>query len=186
MLINYSTVNVCFILFLFFFRLIWHLHSVLSSASSSGTCATAMSPFSASINRLVCLPLLWQLHPQRPSPNIPIIFPTCPNHLSLDFLVFSPNRPTCVVRLIYSFLILSILVIPNENRNIFNCGTFISASCLFVSATIAGPPATIAGRHSPFTLAGTRQSQIAHGILLQPLYPACIAILKLVFNDIEL
>ena len=33
---------------------------------------------------------------------------------------FSPNRPTCAVALVYSFLILSILVTPNENRNSSN------------------------------------------------------------------
>ena len=63
----------------------------------------------------------------------------CPYHLSLASRVFSPNFPTCAVPLIYSFLILSILVTPNENRNIFNSATSISASCLFVSATVSNP-----------------------------------------------
>ena len=58
----------------------------------------------------------------------------------------------------YSFLILTILVTPNENRNTFNYVTSISASCLFVSATvsnlynIAGLTATL--YTFPFTLAG--------------------------------
>ena len=38
---------------------------------------------------------------------------TCPYHLSLASRVFSPNRPTCAVPLMYSFLILSILVSPS-------------------------------------------------------------------------
>ena len=53
--------------------------------------------------------------------------------LPLEF--FSPNRPTCAVPLMYSFLILSILVPPNENRYIFNS----AALCLFVSATVSNP-----------------------------------------------
>ena len=103
---------------------------------------------------------------------------TCPYHLSLASCVFSPNRPTCAVPLMYSFLILSILVTQvNENRNIFNCATSISASCLFVSATVSNPY-NIAGLTAtlytfPFTLAGTRLSQITPDILLQPFHPAC-------------
>ena len=55
---------------------------------------------------------------------------------------------------------MSILVTPNENRNIFNSATSISASCLFVSATVSNPY-NIAGLTAtlytfPFTLAGTR------------------------------
>ena len=69
----------------------------------------------------------------------------CPYHLGLASRVFSPNFPTCAVTLMYSFLILSILVTPNENRNIFNSATSISASCLFVSATVSNPY-NIAGR----------------------------------------
>ena len=77
----------------------------------------------------------------------------------------------------YSFLILSILVTPNENRNIFNSATSISASCLFVTATVSNPY-NIAGLTAtlytfPFTLAGTRLSQITPDILLQPFHPAC-------------
>ena len=82
-----------------------------------------------------------------------------------------------VVPLMYSFLILSILVTPNENRNIFNSATPISASCLFVSATVSSPY-NIAGLIAtlyifPFTLAGIRLSQITPDILLQPFHPAC-------------
>ena len=40
----------------------------------------------------------------------------------------------------YSFRILSILVTPNENRNIFNSATSIFASCIFVSATVCVRP----------------------------------------------
>ena len=95
---------------------------------------------------------------------------TSPYHLSLASRVFSPNFPTCAVPLMYSFLILSILVTPNENRNIFNSATSISASCLFVSATVSNPY-NIAGLTAtlytfPFTLAGTLLSPITPDILL--------------------
>ena len=47
-----------------------------------------------------------------------------PYHLSLASRVFSPNFPTCAVPLMYSFLILSIIVTPNENLQL---ATSISA-----------------------------------------------------------
>ena len=75
-----------------------------------------------------------------PSLSIPIYFLRtilCPYHLSLVSRVFCPNRPNCAVPLMYSFLILSILLTPNENRNIFNSVRSISASCLFVIATVS-------------------------------------------------
>ena len=58
-------------------------------------------------------PLSWQLHRRHPSPNAPSIFPPYMSKppLSLASRTFSPNRPTCTVPLMYSFLILSILVI---------------------------------------------------------------------------
>uniref|UniRef100_A0AAR2JTL4 proton-translocating NAD(P)(+) transhydrogenase n=1 Tax=Pygocentrus nattereri TaxID=42514 RepID=A0AAR2JTL4_PYGNA len=43
---------------------------------------------------------------------------TCPNHLNLASLALSPNCSTFTVPLICSFLILSILVTPNENLSI--------------------------------------------------------------------
>ena len=76
-----------------------------------------------------------------------------------------------------SSLFLSILVTLNEYHNIFNSATSISASCLFVSATVSNPY-DIAGLTAtlytfPFTLAGTRLSQITPDILLHPFHPAC-------------
>ena len=44
---------------------------------------------------------------------------TCPYHLSLPSLIFIPNRSTLTVPLICSFLILSFLVTPIANLNIF-------------------------------------------------------------------
>ena len=109
---------------------IFDLHLFLSSASSSVTSATAISSLTASIYLLLGL-FLWQFHPQHPSPNISIIFlPTCLNHLSLASRVFSPNRPTCAVPLMYSFLILSIPVTPNENCNILNTLLMFSYYCV--------------------------------------------------------
>ena len=100
----------------------------------------------------------------------------CPYQLSLASRVFSPNFPTCAVPLMYSFLILSILVTPNAKCNIFSSATSISASCLFVSATVSNPY-DIAGLTAtvytfPFTLACTLLSQITPGILLHPFHPA--------------
>ena len=160
---------------------IFNLQLLLSSASSSFTSTSAMSSFTTSINLLFGLPRF--LFPGNSIFSILLpIYPssflsTCPYHLSLASRVFSPNRPTCAVPLMYSFLILSILVTPNENRNIFNSATSISASCLFVSATVSNPY-NIAGLTAtlytfPFTLADTRLSQITPDILLQPFHPAC-------------
>uniref|UniRef100_A0A3P8VTU0 Anion exchange protein n=1 Tax=Cynoglossus semilaevis TaxID=244447 RepID=A0A3P8VTU0_CYNSE len=64
---------------------------------------------------------------------------TCPNHLNLASLAFSPNLPVCVVPLMTSFLILSILVSPKENLSIFNSVTSSSASCLLPIATVSKP-----------------------------------------------
>ena len=121
-----------------FFHLqrLFHLHSPLSSASASVTSTTAISSLTASINLLFGLPRF--LFPGNSILSIVLpIYPssflsTCPYHLSIASRVFSANRPTCAVSLMYSFLILSILVTPNENRNIFNSATSISTSCLFV------------------------------------------------------
>ena len=101
-----------------------------------------MSSFTTSINLLFGLPrfvfhgnsILSILLPIYPSSFLR----ACPYHLRQSRL-FSPNRPTCAVPLMYSFLILSILVTPNGNRNIFKSATSISASCLFVSATVSNP-----------------------------------------------
>ena len=123
---------------------IFHLQLFLSSISSSVTSTSAMSSFTTSINLIFCLPRF--IFPG--SSILSILLPisssflrTYPYHLSLTLAcrVFSPNRPACAVPLMYSFLILSILVTPNENRNIFNSATAISASCIFVSATVSNP-----------------------------------------------
>ena len=81
-------------------------------------------------------PLSWQLHPQHRSHNMPIILPLYMSKPPQS-RVFSLNRPTCAVPVMYSFLILSILFTPNDNRNNFNSATSISAFCLFVSATVS-------------------------------------------------
>ena len=73
-------------------------------------------------------------------------------------------------------MILAISVTSNENRNIFNSATSISASCLFISATVSNTYTTagLAGTfyNFPFILAGTLLSQITHVILLQPFHTA--------------
>ena len=97
---------------------IFHLQLFLSSAPSSVTSTSAMSSFTTSINILFGLPrflfpgnsILSILLPIYPSSFLS----TCPYHLSLASRVFSPNRPTCAVPLMYSLLILSILVTPKH------------------------------------------------------------------------
>ena len=111
----------------------FHLQLFLSSVSSSVTSTSAMSSFTTYRNLLLGFPhflfpgsyILSILNPIYPSSFLR----TCPYHLSLASRVFSQNFPTRAVPLMYSFLILSILVTPNENRNIFNSATSICTSC---------------------------------------------------------
>ena len=102
---------------------------------------------------------------------------TCPYHLSLPSLIFIPNRSTLTVFLMCSFLILSFLVTPIANLNIFISANFISFTCFFVTATVSSPY-TIAGLTTelytfPFTLVGNLLSQITPDTLLHPFHPAC-------------
>ena len=75
----------------------------------------------------------------------------------------------------YSFLILSFLVTPLVNPNIFISS--ISSTCFFVTATVSSPY-NIAGLTTElytfaFTLASTLLSQITPDTFLHPFYPAC-------------
>ena len=77
----------------------------------------------------------------------------------------------------YSFLILSFLVTPTANLNIFISATSISSTCFFVTATVS-IPYTIAGLNTElyifsFTLAGNLLSQITLDTFLHPFYTAC-------------
>ena len=107
-----------------------------------------ISSFITSKNLLFGLPLF--LYPDN---SISILFLptyswslliTCPYHLSLPSLIFILNRSTLTVPLMYSFLILSFLVTPMANLNIFISATSISYTCFFVTATVSNPY-TIAG-----------------------------------------
>ena len=60
-------------------------------------------------------------------------------HLSLPSLIFIINHSTITVPLMYSFLILSFLVTPIANLNIFISATSISFTLFFVTATISSP-----------------------------------------------
>ena len=102
---------------------------------------------------------------------------TCLYHLSLPSLIFIPNRSTLTVLLMCSFLIMSFLVTPIANLNIFISATSISSTCFFVTATVSSPY-TCAGLTTelftfPFTLGGNLLSQITPDTLLHPFYPAC-------------
>ena len=75
------------------------------------------------------------------------------------------------------FPMLSFLVTPVENLNIFISATFISSTCFFVTATVSSPY-TIAGHTTelytfPFTLAGNFLSQVIANTFIHPFHPAC-------------
>ena len=102
---------------------------------------------------------------------------TCPYHLSLPFLIFIPNCSILTVPLMCSFLILSFLVTPIANLNIFISAASISSTCFFVTAIVSSLY-TIAGLTTklytfPFTLAGNLLSQITPHTFLHPFHPAC-------------
>ena len=158
------------------------LHIFLSSTSVSFASTSPISYFTTSKNLLFGLSLLLI-----PGNFISIIFlptyswsllMTCLYHLSLPSFIFIPNRSTLTVLLICSFLILSFLVTPIANLNIFISATSISSTCFFVTATVSGPY-TIAGLITelytfPFTLADNLLSQITPDSLLHPFHSACI------------
>ena len=145
-----------------------NLQTFMSSTTVSFTETYPISSFTTSKNLLFGLPLFLF-----PSTSISIIFlptyswsllMTCPYHLSLPSLIFIPNRPTLTMLLMYSFLILSFLVTPIANFNIFISSTSISFTCFFVTATVSSPY-TIAGLTTelytfPFTLAGNKKQPI--------------------------
>ena len=65
-----------------------------------------------------------------------------PNHLGIASPVFYPKRPICAVPLmyrVYSFLILYICVLPTKIVTSSILPPPLSASCLFVSATLSNP-----------------------------------------------
>ena len=106
---------------------------------------------------------------------------TCPYHLSLPSLIFIPNRSTLTVPLMYSLIILSFLVTPIANLNIFIHTTTISFTCFFVTTTVSNPY-TIAELTTelylfPFTLAGNLLSQIISDTFLHSFHTACTLLL---------
>ena len=108
---------------------------------------------------------------------------TFPYHLILPSLIFILNRSTLTVPLIYSFLILSFLVTPIANLNIFISTTSISSTCFFVTATVSSPY-TIAGLTTelytiPFTIAGNFLSQITPDAFFYPFHPVCTLFVSL-------
>ena len=122
-----------FFFFLFSFRLFpsvrgGHSVSLFSKPTSVYLAPTSpISSFTKSKNPLFGLPLFLF-----PANSIFIIFfpiyswsllMTCPYHLSLPSLIFIPNRSALTVLLMCSFLILSFLVTPIANLNIFISAT---------------------------------------------------------------
>ena len=108
---------------------------------------------------------------------------TCSYHFSLPSLIFIPNRYTLTVPLMYSFLILSFLVTPTANLNIFISATSVSSTYFFVTATVSSPY-TIAALTTvlytfPFIVAGNL-SQITVDTFLHPFHPACTLLFTLV------
>ena len=114
---------------------------------------------------------------------------TFPYHLSLPSLIFIPNHSTLTVLLMRSFLILSFLVTPIANLDIFISVTSISSTCFFVTAIVSSPY-TIAGLTTklytfPFTLAGNLLSQITPNTLLHLFHPGrvwCFSSLSSLFK----
>ena len=101
---------------------------------------------------------------------------TYPFHLSLPSLIFIPNRCTLTVSLMYLFLILSFLVTPIANLNVFISATSVSSTSFFATATVSSPY-TIAGLTIKlytfsFTLASNLLSQITPDTFLNPFHPA--------------
>ena len=91
--------------------------------------------------------------------------------------IFILNRSTLTVLLMCSFLILSFLVTPIANLNIFISATSISSICFLVTATVLSPY-SIAGLTTelytfPFTPAGNLPSQITPDTFLHPFHRAC-------------
>ena len=157
------------------------LHTVLFSMSFSLAPTFPISSFTTSRNLLFGLPLFLFSGNSIFITLLPtyswFLFMICPHHLSLPFLIFIPNRSTLTVLLVCSFLILSFLVTPIANLNIFISATSISSTCFFVTATVSSPY-TIAGLTIelytfPFTLAGNLLSQITPDIFLHLFHPAC-------------
>ena len=102
---------------------------------------------------------------------------TCPYHLSLPSLIFIPNCSTLAVPLMHSFLILSFLVTPIANLNIFISATSTSSTYFIVTATVSSLY-TIAGLTTElytftFILAGNLLSQINFDTFLHSFHPAC-------------
>ena len=99
-------------------------------------------------------------------------------HVSLRSLIFIPNGSILNVPLMYLFLILSFLVTPVANLNIFISATSISSTCFFVTATISSPY-TIAGLTTklytfPFTLAGNPDPVADYSQCFSPSIPSCL------------
>ena len=156
------------------------LQTFLSSTSVSFAPTSPISSFTTSTNLLFGLSLLFFGNSISiiflPTYSWPLLM-TCQYHLSLPSLLFIPNRSTLTVFLMYSFLILSFLVTPIANFNIFIAATSISSTCFFVTATVSSPY-TIAGLTTelytfPSTLAGNLLSQIIPDTLLHPFHHAC-------------
>ena len=157
------------------------LHSILFSMSFSLAPTSLIFSFTTFRNFTFGLPLFLF-----PGDSISItllptyswsLLMTCPYHLSLLSLIFILNCSTLTVPLMYSFLILSFLVTPIANLNIFISATSISSTCFFVTATVSSPY-TIAGLNTElysfsFTLAGSLLLQITPDTFLHPFHSAC-------------
>ena len=158
------------------------LHSILFSMFFSLAPTSPISSFTTSKNLLFGLPLF--LFPGNsismtllPTYSQSLLI-TCPCHLSLSSLfIFIPNRSTLTVPMMYSFLILSFLVNPIPNLNIFISAISISSTYFFVSTTVSSPhitaDITTVLYIFPFTLAGHLLSQITLDTFLHPFHPAC-------------
>ena len=157
------------------------LQTILSSTSVSFTPTSPISSLTKFNNIFFGLPLF--LFPDNsisiiflPTSSLSLLM-TCSYHLSLPSLIFIPNRSTLTVPMMYLFLILSFLITPIANLNIFISATSISFTFFFVITTVSSPY-TIAGLTTElytfsFTLAGNLLLQIIPDTFLHPFQNAC-------------
>ena len=116
----------------------------------SDTPTTRMSSLTTSMNLFFGLPPLLLLSNSSKNNILLPIYPsfclyTCPYHINLASLTLSPICLTLAVPRINSFLILSVLVTPKENLNIFNSATARDLLLVSWSMVLSPKPYIMAG-----------------------------------------
>ena len=102
----------------------------------------------------------------------------CSYHLSLPSLIFISNCSTLSVPLMYSFLILSFLITPIANLNIFLSAISISSTCFFVTATVSSPYIIVRLTTELYTFHFTLASN-----LLSPIIPDTVILVSAAWSS---